>query len=106
MRLRAALLALLLAGCGGSDGDEQELLPDLVQSPPGEANRLVYQGKGVTAVIAPWNFPLAIPTGMTVAALVAGLVLAGGSVAVAGPQDQEKKVIQKPQPQQQTGGVN
>ena len=34
MRLRAALLALLLAGCGGSDGDEQELLPDLVQSPP------------------------------------------------------------------------
>ncbi|HZA77113.1 MAG TPA: proline dehydrogenase family protein, partial [Acidimicrobiales bacterium] len=45
---------------------------ELVQSPPGETNRLVYQGKGVTAVIAPWNFPLAIPTGMTVAALVAG----------------------------------
>jgi RHH-type transcriptional regulator, proline utilization regulon repressor / proline dehydrogenase / delta 1-pyrroline-5-carboxylate dehydrogenase len=44
----------------------------LVQSPPGETNRLTYQGKGVTAVIAPWNFPLAIPTGMTVAALVAG----------------------------------
>jgi RHH-type proline utilization regulon transcriptional repressor/proline dehydrogenase/delta 1-pyrroline-5-carboxylate dehydrogenase len=43
-----------------------------VQSPPGEANRLTYQGKGVTAVIAPWNFPLAIPTGMTTAALVAG----------------------------------
>jgi RHH-type proline utilization regulon transcriptional repressor/proline dehydrogenase/delta 1-pyrroline-5-carboxylate dehydrogenase len=45
---------------------------DLVQSPPGEANRLTYQGKGVTAVISPWNFPLAIPTGMTVAALAAG----------------------------------
>jgi RHH-type transcriptional regulator, proline utilization regulon repressor / proline dehydrogenase / delta 1-pyrroline-5-carboxylate dehydrogenase len=45
---------------------------DLVQSPPGESNRLGYQGKGVTAVIAPWNFPLAIPAGMTVAALVAG----------------------------------
>ncbi len=44
----------------------------LVQSPPGEANRLTYQGKGVTVVIAPWNFPLAIPCGMTVAALVAG----------------------------------
>jgi RHH-type transcriptional regulator, proline utilization regulon repressor / proline dehydrogenase / delta 1-pyrroline-5-carboxylate dehydrogenase len=44
----------------------------LVQSPPGEANRLAYQGKGVAAVIAPWNFPLAIPTGMTTAALVAG----------------------------------
>jgi RHH-type proline utilization regulon transcriptional repressor/proline dehydrogenase/delta 1-pyrroline-5-carboxylate dehydrogenase len=48
------------------------LAADLVQSPPGEANRLTYQGKGVTAVIAPWNFPLAIPTGMTVAALAAG----------------------------------
>ncbi|MEY2403117.1 MAG: RHH-type transcriptional regulator, proline utilization regulon repressor / proline dehydrogenase, partial [Acidimicrobiaceae bacterium] len=43
-----------------------------VQSPPGERNRLVYQGKGVAAVIAPWNFPLAIPCGMTVGALVAG----------------------------------
>ena len=46
--------------------------PSLLQSPPGEVNRLTYQGKGVTAVIAPWNFPLAIPTGMVVAALVAG----------------------------------
>src|ERR687883_509225 len=45
---------------------------ELVQSPPGESNRLSYQGKGVAVVIAPWNFPLAIPTGMTVAALVAG----------------------------------
>ena len=45
---------------------------DLVQSPPGETNRLWYQGKGVTAVIAPWNFPLAIPAGMVTAALAAG----------------------------------
>jgi RHH-type proline utilization regulon transcriptional repressor/proline dehydrogenase/delta 1-pyrroline-5-carboxylate dehydrogenase len=43
-----------------------------VQSPPGEANRLTYVGRGVAAVIAPWNFPLAIPCGMTMAALVAG----------------------------------
>ena len=43
-----------------------------MQSPPGEANSLSYQGKGVGVVIAPWNFPLAIPTGMTVAALVTG----------------------------------
>ncbi|HMJ79174.1 MAG TPA: bifunctional proline dehydrogenase/L-glutamate gamma-semialdehyde dehydrogenase, partial [Iamia sp.] len=43
-----------------------------VQSPPGEANRLRYEGKGITAVISPWNFPLAIPCGMTAAALVAG----------------------------------
>ena len=43
-----------------------------VQSPPGERNILTYEARGVVAVIAPWNFPLAIPTGMTVAALVAG----------------------------------
>src|SRR5437879_6817189 len=43
-----------------------------VESPPGEVNRMGYQAKGITAVIAPWNFPLAIPTGMTTAALVAG----------------------------------
>ncbi len=43
-----------------------------VASPPGESNRLHYQGKGVAVVIAPWNFPLAIPCGMTVAALVTG----------------------------------
>lgn len=30
------------------------------------------EAKGVVGVIAPWNFPLAIPCGMTVAALVAG----------------------------------
>lgn len=47
-------------------------LDDVVQSPPGERNTLRYQGKGVTAVIAPWNFPLAIPCGMVLAALVAG----------------------------------
>ncbi|MDP8991906.1 MAG: proline dehydrogenase family protein [Actinomycetota bacterium] len=43
-----------------------------VQSPPGEANRLSYQAKGVGVVIGPWNFPLAIPTGMVTAALVTG----------------------------------
>jgi RHH-type proline utilization regulon transcriptional repressor/proline dehydrogenase/delta 1-pyrroline-5-carboxylate dehydrogenase len=44
----------------------------LVQSPPGERNRLTYQARGVVAVISPWNFPLAIPAGMVTAALVAG----------------------------------
>jgi RHH-type proline utilization regulon transcriptional repressor/proline dehydrogenase/delta 1-pyrroline-5-carboxylate dehydrogenase len=39
---------------------------------PGEENRFVYQPRGVTAVIAPWNFPLAILTGMTAAALATG----------------------------------
>lgn len=39
---------------------------------PGERNHCVYGPRGVVAVIAPWNFPLAIPTGMVSAALVAG----------------------------------
>jgi RHH-type transcriptional regulator, proline utilization regulon repressor / proline dehydrogenase / delta 1-pyrroline-5-carboxylate dehydrogenase len=43
-----------------------------VESPPGERNDLRYRGRGVVGVIAPWNFPLAIPCGMVVAALVTG----------------------------------
>ncbi len=39
---------------------------------PGETNALEHIPRGVAVVIAPWNFPLAIPTGMTVAALVTG----------------------------------
>jgi RHH-type proline utilization regulon transcriptional repressor/proline dehydrogenase/delta 1-pyrroline-5-carboxylate dehydrogenase len=39
---------------------------------PGEHNLYFYQPRGVALVIAPWNFPLAILTGMTSAALVAG----------------------------------
>jgi len=39
---------------------------------PGEVNEYFYQPKGVAAVIAPWNFPLAISCGMTAAAIVAG----------------------------------
>lgn len=38
----------------------------------GELNEQFYQPRGVTAVISPWNFPLAICCGMTVAALVCG----------------------------------
>jgi RHH-type proline utilization regulon transcriptional repressor/proline dehydrogenase/delta 1-pyrroline-5-carboxylate dehydrogenase len=39
---------------------------------PGETNRLDFLPRGVTVIIPPWNFPLAIPCGMTAAALVAG----------------------------------
>ncbi len=39
---------------------------------PGEVNTYCYQPRGIAVVIAPWNFPLAILTGMTAAALVAG----------------------------------
>src|SRR5919199_288863 len=38
----------------------------------GENNRYVYHPRGIAVVISPWNFPFAIATGMTVAALVAG----------------------------------
>ncbi|MDZ4755007.1 MAG: proline dehydrogenase family protein [Phycisphaerae bacterium] len=38
----------------------------------GELNHVWYQPRGVAVVIAPWNFPLAICAGMTVAALVCG----------------------------------
>ncbi len=38
----------------------------------GELDELWYQPKGVAVVISPWNFPLAICCGMTVAALVTG----------------------------------
>ena len=39
---------------------------------PGEENVMVYQPKGVGVVISPWNFPLAIATGMVSAAIVTG----------------------------------
>ncbi len=39
---------------------------------PGETNFTEHLPRGVAAIIPPWNFPLAIPTGMTVAALAAG----------------------------------
>jgi RHH-type proline utilization regulon transcriptional repressor/proline dehydrogenase/delta 1-pyrroline-5-carboxylate dehydrogenase len=39
---------------------------------PGEDNRYFYEPRGVTVVIAPWNFPLAILCGMATAALVTG----------------------------------
>ncbi|MHB8708900.1 MAG: aldehyde dehydrogenase family protein, partial [Desulfuromonadales bacterium] len=39
---------------------------------PGEENVLFFEGRGVAAVIAPWNFPLAIACGMVSAALVTG----------------------------------
>ena len=88
-RFEIAALEVLEAGKGWSDADADvcEAIDYLeyygrqavrlgrggeVQSPPGELNRLTYEGRGVAAVIAPWNFPLAIPTGMTSAAFVSG----------------------------------
>lgn len=53
--------------------DEMErLAPGYGRHFPGETNDYHYQPRGVALIISPWNFPLAIPMGMTVAALVAG----------------------------------
>jgi len=53
--------------------DEMERLDgETAYDVPGETNRYHYQPRGITLVISPWNFPLAIPCGMTVASLVAG----------------------------------
>ncbi|MCO6455691.1 MAG: proline dehydrogenase family protein [Pirellulaceae bacterium] len=56
---------------------------------PGEQNRFEYRPRGVTAVIAPWNFPLAILTGMTAAAL------ATGNTVVMKPAEQSSTVAAK-----------
>jgi RHH-type proline utilization regulon transcriptional repressor/proline dehydrogenase/delta 1-pyrroline-5-carboxylate dehydrogenase len=50
---------------------ELERGPDLLQV-AGERNSMRYAPRGVVAVISPWNFPLAIPAGMTVAGLATG----------------------------------
>jgi RHH-type transcriptional regulator, proline utilization regulon repressor / proline dehydrogenase / delta 1-pyrroline-5-carboxylate dehydrogenase len=44
----------------------------LTQDIPGEVSIETYIPRGVGAIIAPWNFPLAILCGMTMAALVTG----------------------------------
>ena len=51
---------------------EKLAVPKLTDEVAGEESFLRYEAIGVTAVIAPWNFPLAILTGMTVAPLVCG----------------------------------
>jgi RHH-type transcriptional regulator, proline utilization regulon repressor / proline dehydrogenase / delta 1-pyrroline-5-carboxylate dehydrogenase len=60
---------------------ELDRAPELLQV-AGERNELSYAPRGVVAVISPWNFPLAIPCGMTAAAL------ATGNAAVLKPAEQ------------------
>jgi RHH-type proline utilization regulon transcriptional repressor/proline dehydrogenase/delta 1-pyrroline-5-carboxylate dehydrogenase len=88
---RTSLLALLQAEAGKTLGDalaevreaedfcryyaaeaRRVMEPVMLPGPTGEENRLSLQGRGVWATIAPWNFPLAIFLGQTVAALVTG----------------------------------
>lgn len=47
-------------------------LPRLTQHVPGEESYQHYWPRGVALIIAPWNFPMAILTGMVSAALVTG----------------------------------
>jgi RHH-type proline utilization regulon transcriptional repressor/proline dehydrogenase/delta 1-pyrroline-5-carboxylate dehydrogenase len=49
-----------------------ELLAPREVNIAGEENTYYYRPRGVAAVITPWNFPLAILTGMTAAAMVTG----------------------------------
>jgi RHH-type proline utilization regulon transcriptional repressor/proline dehydrogenase/delta 1-pyrroline-5-carboxylate dehydrogenase len=49
---------------------------------PGERNEYFHQGRGVAAIIAPWNFPLAIICGMATGAI------AGGNSAILKPAAQ------------------
>ena len=53
---------------------------------PGEWNDYFYDARGPAAIIAPWNFPLAILTGMTAAALVAG------NTVVMKPSEQSSRI--------------
>lgn len=55
---------------------------------PGENSDYVYRSRGVTAVISPWNFPLAILTGQVTAALVTG------NTVVMKPAEQSSLVAQ------------
>ena len=47
-------------------------VPRRMGSVPGEVSLYQHRGRGISLVIAPWNFPLAILTGMVSASLVTG----------------------------------
>jgi RHH-type proline utilization regulon transcriptional repressor/proline dehydrogenase/delta 1-pyrroline-5-carboxylate dehydrogenase len=66
---------------------------------PGERNELTYVPRGVTAVIAPWNFPLAIACGMSAAAL------ATGNAVVLKPAEQSPGCAQRLVEALRAGGV-
>ncbi len=66
---------------------------------PGERNELAYAPRGVVAVISPWNFPLAIPCGMTAAAL------AVGNAVVLKPAEQSPGLAQRLLQALRAGGV-
>ncbi len=72
--------------------------PALLQV-PGERNELSYAPRGIVAVISPWNFPLAIPCGMTAAAL------ATGNAVILKPAEQSPGVASRLVQALRAGGV-
>jgi RHH-type proline utilization regulon transcriptional repressor/proline dehydrogenase/delta 1-pyrroline-5-carboxylate dehydrogenase len=89
MRFELAALMVLEVGKNWSDADAdvceaidfleyygREMIrlgqPRRMGDAPGELSVLFYEPRGVGAVIAPWNFPLAISMGMVSAAIVTG----------------------------------
>lgn len=62
--------------------------PFRVGHAPGEVSHYTYKPRGVVAVIAPWNFPLAILTGQVAAAIVTG------NTVVMKPAEQSSLVAQ------------
>lgn len=50
-------------------------LPQRLGTEPGELNYQVYHPRGLALVLPPWNFSLAIPTGLVSAALVSGNIV-------------------------------
>ena len=49
--------------------------PQRLGTEPGELNHRVYLPRGLALVLPPWNFSLAIPTGLVAAALVSGNIV-------------------------------
>ena len=46
-----------------------------LSGPTGEINKYFFKGKGLTVVISPWNFPIAIFAGQLIASLITGNVV-------------------------------
>lgn len=67
----------------------ERLGSERIRDVSGETNRYHYQPRGIAVVIAPWNFPLSIPLGMTAAALVTG------NCAILKPAEQSSVVASK-----------
>lgn len=63
--------------------------PKKVGNAPGEVSLYHYQPRGISLVIAPWNFPLAILTGMVAAAVVSG------NTVIMKPAEQSSWIAQK-----------